>query len=267
MTMNKKLKILILSDLHLEFFVFYLLILDADVIVLAGDIGVGLKGYLWAETLLKITKAKILYVAGNHEFYGYDINNIRKTLRDLSTPPDASLLNEPQRLFFLDNDEVIIDGVRFLGCTLWTDFYLFGREKRQKCLEEARWLNDFRIIRTGNGDTFRPRDSMEFHEESLEWLTKRLDQPYDGKTVVITHHLPSGESVAERFKDDLLSACFASNLDYLFGKMDLWVHGHTHDSFDYVKNGTRVVCNPRGYCRYEGNQENRHFNPQLVVEI
>jgi calcineurin-like phosphoesterase family protein len=167
----------------------------------------------------------------------------------------------------LDNNEAIIDGVRFLGSTLWTDFKLFGELKRFECLTEARWLNDFRLINTGNGDVFSPRDSADLFEQSVEWLTRSLDKPFEGKTVVISHHLPSFVSVAERYKNDLLSACFSSNLDHLFGKMDLWIHGHTHDSCDYVKNGTRVVCNPRGYCRYPGTQENLQFNPKLVVEI
>ena len=74
------------------------------------------------------------------------------------------------------------------------------------------------------------------------------------------------QSVAPRFKADLVSACFASELDYLFGKMELWVHGHTHDNFDYEVNGTRVICNPRGYVTMNGT-ENFDFNPALVVEV
>jgi hypothetical protein len=73
-------------------------------------------------------------------------------------------------------------------------------------------------------------------------------------------------SVADRFKDDRLSACFASELQHLFGKMDLWIHGHTHDNIEYEVNGTRVVCNPRGYITYHGT-ENVNFNPSMVVEV
>lgn len=259
----------IFSDTHNGFTKFKSPVKDADVIVLAGDIDVGTRGLDYAKELLRETSSKVIYVPGNHEFYGSNIDTMRKQLR---LEYVAYLLNEQaegeiQRLYFLDNDEAIIDGVRFLGCTLWTDFKLFGESKRFECLTEARWLNDFRLINNGNGDVFSPRDSAVLFEQSVEWLTRKLDKPFVGKTVVITHHLPSFESVAERYKDDLLTACFASNLDHLFGKMDLWIHGHTHDSFDYVKNGTRVLCNPRGYCRSAGAQENRHFNPQLVVEI
>ena len=72
--------------------------------------------------------------------------------------------------------------------------------------------------------------------------------------------------MVDRFKDALLSACFASELDYLFGKMDLWVHGHTHDNLDYEVKDTRVICNPRGYVTYNC-RENFDFKPGLVIEI
>jgi predicted phosphodiesterase len=99
-------------------------------------------------------------------------------------------------------------------------------------------------------------------------LQDRLDEDFEGKTVVVTHHLPSIQSVSERYKDSDLSACFASNLDYLFGeKVDVWIHGHTHDSLDYTVCGTRVICNPRGYERYGSGPENYDFNPELTIEI
>jgi len=133
--------------------------------------------------------------------------------------------------------------------------------------EGQHFLNDFRVIHEGEKGHFSPSRSVELHKESLAWLQAKLDEPFtDGKTVVVSHHLPSKRSVAERFKKSLLSACFASELDHLFGKMDLWVHGHAHDNFDYIENGTRVVCNPKGYETYNGT-ENSQFNAGLVVEV
>lgn len=172
----------------------------------------------------------------------------------------------------LDNDEVIIDGpddsVRFLDLTMWTGFELGGADVKPWAMHEGqRGLNDFRVIHEGVEGHFSPQRSIELHKESLAWLEQKLAEPFDGKTVVVTHHMPSMLSVAERFKTDMLSACFASNLDRLFGKMDLWVHGHTHDSFDYVSSGTRVVCNPRGYQTYSGGPENFGLDPRLVMEI
>lgn len=254
-------KLHILSDLHLEFSRFDPIETDADVIVLAGDIWKGANGIRWARGQWE--NKPIIYVPGNHEFYHMERVSTLAEMRDAAREYGVHLL---------DNDEVIIDGpedsVRLLGATLWTDFELGGADAKPWAMHEGgRGLNDFRLINEGE-EIFSPQRSIELHRESLSWLDKMLAEPFaSGKTVVVTHHLPSILSVADRFKNDMLSACFASNLDHLFGKMDLWVHGHTHDTFDYVSNGTRVVCNPRGYQTYSGGPENFGFAPRLVVEI
>lgn len=225
-------------------------------IVLAGDIGKKASGIPWARQAFP--DKPIIYVPGNHEFYSADR---LETLVLMRTAADQC------NVHLLDNDEVVINGVRFLGSTLWTDFRLFGDDKKLAAMAAGKKvLNDFRVIKEEAGVRFSPARSIELHEQSLGWLTAKLDEPHDGKTVVVTHHLPSNQSVSERFRDGLLSACFASNLDHLFGKADLWIHGHTHDNFDYEVNGTRVICNPRGYVTYQG-QENFDFNPKLVVDI
>ena len=272
-------KLLVLSDLHLEFSDMQKPAAEADVVVLAGDIWQGDRGIYWARQTWPETE--IVYVAGNHEFYGKDCNDVLALLR---------IASKATGVHFLNNDEAIINGVRILGTTLWTDFKLFGEELKKICIIEGQCcLNDFRVIQNGEW-TFSPQDSIDLHFESIAWLTHKLigDQ-FDGKTVVVTHHLPSKLSVAARYMNSHLSACFASNLDHLFGNCDVWVHGHTHDSFDYHAfhpgkysynesvsaefagkfnlQGTRVVCNPRGYCRYKGGEENFNFNANLVVEI
>lgn len=262
--MTQFMKIHVLSDLHLEFSDYEVQVLDADVIILAGDINIGLKGLKWATKLLKKTRAHIIYLAGNHEFYRHEINDMRRKLKFYSTQIDD--IDIEQRLHFLDVDEVVIDGVRFLGATLWTDFNLFGESMQKECmLEGEQNLNDFKLIEIGEGK-FRASDSIELNSKSVTWLTEKLNTKFEGKTVVVTHHLPSKLSVSERYQDNLLSACFASNLEHLLGYSDLWIHGHTHDSFDYVKNGTRVVCNPRGYHQY-GSNENDAFDSECVIVI
>lgn len=249
-------KLHILSDLHNEFshFMPTAASKEADVIVLAGDIWKHDKGIYWARQAWP--DKKIIYVAGNHEFYGRNRKDVVSQLH---------IAAEKTGVHFLDDDEVVIDGVRFLGSTLWTDFELFG-DREGSMLEGMQSLNDFRVINEGDW-VFSPIDSVNLHNKSLAFLKIKLAEKFNGKTVVVTHHLPSKLSVAERFKSDALSACFASNLDRLFGKSELWLHGHTHDSFDYVSSGTRVVCNPRGYCRYEGGGENGSFDPGLILEI
>jgi predicted phosphodiesterase len=226
------------------------------VVVLAGDIWEKGKGIHWARATWPDTE--IVYVAGNHEFYHGERNEVLQTLR-----VTANEMN----VHFLDNDEVVIGGVRFLGATLWTDFNLFGDEKRDAAMSAGkRSLNDFEVIDNGSLQ-FSPEDAANLCSQSAEWINAKLNEDtYPGKTVVVTHHLPSMRSVASRYKKDMLSACFASNLDVLFGCSELWIHGHTHDSFDYTVNGTRIVCNPRGYV-FNRVLENSRFNPEFVVEI
>jgi hypothetical protein len=249
-------KIHILSDLHNEFSLFTPCKVIADVVVLAGDIDFSDTGIRWARQ--SWPDKQIIYVVGNHEYYRCEITNTRERLRQTA--------NELQ-VHLLDPGEVIIEGVRFLGCTLWTDFRLFGDDMQARCLAQAaQGLNDFRVISNGAG-AFSPQDSLEMHKKERAWLNAKLDETYEGKTVVVTHHLPSRKSVSARYQDDLLSACFASPVDHLFGKSLLWIHGHTHDSFDYIADGTRVLCNPRGYSRYNKAQENFDFVPGLVIEI
>jgi predicted phosphodiesterase len=248
-------KILVLSDLHLEFNPFYPAKDKVDVVVLAGDIWTGDQAIPWARKNWPDTP--IVYVAGNHEFYKRDRI---KTLADLKSSAEQYAIN------FLENEEVIISGVRFIGCTLWTDFLLFGEDKYLDCLRAANaGLNDFRLI-SQNNQRFSAEDAVKLHRESRGWLkTKLIFEPFNGDTVVVTHHCPSWNSVAVRYQNDLLSACFSSGLESLLGASKLWIHGHTHDSFDYVESGTRVICNPRGYQFVRA--ENERFIPNKIIDL
>ncbi len=246
----------ILSDLHIEMAAYRPPPVDCDVVALAGDIGNHVQGIEWGRSVW--SGREILYVPGNHEFYRLGrveaLRQMRIRARELG-------------VHLLDNDEVVIAGVRFLGCTLWTDFNLFGEELKRRAMAEGKsYLSDFRLIRE-RFRTFTPFRSAQLHKISRAWLAAKLQVSFPGKTVVVTHHLPSAHSVAERYQGSLTSACFASDLDDLMGASALWIHGHTHDSFDYVLHGTRVICNPRGYNRNPDRPENREFDPALVVEI
>lgn len=252
-------KLHILSDLHNEisYYVPDQASRQADVIVLGGDIGKHDQGICWAREQWK--HHEIIYVSGNHEYYGSRRKDVLAMQR---------IAAKKTGVHFLENDEVVIAGVRFIGCTLWTDFELFGESTKRWCMRDAQQgLNDFRVIHE-DGRHFSPMDSVVLHEASVAWIEKKLKrEAFDGKTVVVTHHLPSARSVAERYIDDPLSACFATNLDHLLGHSAIWIHGHTHDTFDYMVNGTRVLCNPRGCQLNNGNAENMDFNPSLIVEI
>lgn len=250
-------KIQIMSDLHLEYASFESTRTDADVIVLAGDISHGEKGVVWARKTW--TDKEIVFVPGNHEYYKSEIGIESAMMEQAASVHGVHVLNRA---------EVVIGGVRFLGTTLWTDFRLFGDDERPWAYGAAlNGLRDFQVIDYG-AQSFMPQDSAEINAEDVAWLEAKLKkESFDGSTVVVTHHLPSANSVAERHKNQLLTACFASNFDHLMGHSRLWVHGHTHDSFDYVIKGTRVISNPRGYCKAGHAPENPHFNPSLVVEV
>lgn len=246
-------KIHILSDLHTEFADFDIAQTDADVIVLAGDIGIGLGGLEWLHA--QDVQKPVIYVPGNHEYYQHD-------LRLLGAMRDCAAEN----IHLLDNDAIEIAGVRFLGSTLWTDFDYLGEADRYFALQSARQnMSDFDIIRN-NGKPFRPEDSIALHQQGCGWLKCMLEEPFSGKTVVVTHHAPSSGSVHPRYARNLLTPAFASRLEHMMdgGRIALWIHGHMHDAFDYEVYETRVICNPRGYVPHE-NQDG--FIPDLVVEI
>lgn len=245
-------KLQIMSDLHLEFGgEFSPSFNDTDVVILAGDIHIGNKGL---DFIKKINKP-VIYVVGNHEYYRHDITEINKQLSN----------HQQSNYYFLNNSSVEFEGVRVLGCTLWTDFCLYGEERQDESMNQADWqMNDYRQIKL-NGSELRPKDTLALHRESVRWLEKELQKPFEGHTVVVTHHSPSEKSVPERFKGSGLNPAFASNLEWLMRKgVDLYVHGHTHDSFDYLVGNTRVVCNPRGYVGYETNKD---FDDNLIIEV
>ncbi|MEP7064329.1 MAG: metallophosphoesterase [Betaproteobacteria bacterium] len=252
-------KLNILSDLHLGQQGLARPGNDADLVILAGDVARPGSAIEWASALSK----PVLYVPGNHEFYG---NSIAGTVEELRRRCEGTQVR------LLDNDEVVIDGVRFLGSTLWTDFMLLGAgEARDVSMREGqRFMRDFSRIRSGvdGNDVFTPADSAGLFERNARWLGERLAQPHAGPTVVVTHHAPSPQSIHARFAGSIINACFVSNAEYLLDgtRAGLWIHGHTHDSFDYVVNGTRVVCNPRGYAR-DGINENARFDPDFQVEV
>jgi predicted phosphodiesterase len=87
------------------------------------------------------------------------------------------------------------------------------------------------------------------HNETVEWLKQKLDAPFDGKTVVVTHHGPSLKCAHPQFGNNTIGSCFISDLDYLVKKADVWCFGHTHASLDTRVGKCRLVSNQRGYSR------------------
>jgi predicted phosphodiesterase len=252
-------KLNILSDLHVGYSAQETPLNDADVVVLAGDIAPPRQAAQWA---LRLTKP-VIYVLGNHEFYGSSLEAATAELKRLCAGTHVHVL---------DNDELVIEGVRFLGTTLWTDFRLFGdgAERAAATAQAHRLMRDFSRIRIDDATNalFTTADSAALFERNAKWLDRSLDTPHAGTTVVVTHHAPSRQSIHPRFAGSLLNACFASDAEHLAGadRAQWWIHGHTHDSFDYVVKGTRVICNPRGYAK-SGVNENTRFDLNLTIEV
>jgi len=169
--------------------------------------------------------------------------------------------------------------VRFLGSTLWTDFELYGSADLQRVFAESlKYVVDFRLIRKGNA-LLTPQDSVALHRAAIEFLQSRLDRAGAERIVVITHHAPHPNSVHQRFAGSPVNPAFVSDLTRLMGKPALWLHGHTHNSFDYTVRGTRVIANPMGYRTTLWDEpggatapahtvtENGRFDPALLIEI
>jgi len=281
-------KIRVLSDLHLE--------CDepdviphaaADLIVLAGDIHNHAQGLRWAAETFDGT-VPVVYVPGNHEYYDSEFGAMEAAMHDAAHSVD--------NVHFLNNAALIDPQGRWrvLGTTLWTDFDLYGESDDERSASIAaaqRAMLDYRgliqvawpnpagnphdaappapLQQRGAPRPFTPADSYAMHRHARAWLEQQLAQPFTGQTIVVTHHAPHRRSLAPRYANDLVSAGFVSDLPELVrAPVALWVHGHTHTAFDYVENGTRVVCNPRGYFDLRTRKlENELFAWDKVVEI
>ncbi|MBV1788229.1 metallophosphoesterase family protein [Marinobacterium sp. D7] len=249
----------ILSDLHIEHFRQGRSLPEAaaDVVILAGDIHSGSSGIEWAAR--QFPDQPVLYVPGNHEYYGYSMPALR-----------AELQAEAKRLGIrlLDNTSVVIDGVKFLGTTLWTDFALYADSADENAeLTYAKALAvmpDFSIIEQPEGLVFTPEESQRLHRVAIRWLEQALSVPFAGPKVVISHHAPLAACIPPRYQGDILSPAFASRLSQLMGRAALWIHGHVHEPVDLECRGTRIIANPGGY---PNEFDPPCFVPDLVVDL
>ncbi|MGZ8945663.1 MAG: metallophosphoesterase [Methylococcaceae bacterium] len=225
-----------------------------DVVVLAGDIGEGTNGLVYARN--RFANKEIVYVAGNHEYYE----------SDLSIVHDMRIKAKELGIHFLENDSVTINNVKFLGTTLWTDFnnyshaaiaeaarnmcdydlitckkWWLNKDNREKAFQQRNLDISCDVIPTA----FTPTVAYLLHREAMNWLDKELNKPHIGKTVIVTHHAPFLNL------NIINKHAYASNLEHFItenaDKIDLWCHGHIHQPVDYEMAGVRIVSNPRGY--------------------
>ncbi len=256
-------KIALYSDLHRELAAWESQlweppILDVDVVVLAGDIGSHTRGLLWATSTFD---QPVVYVAGNHEYYDAHLG----MLDEMQKPAW-----EQAGVHFLERRTYELDGVRFLGCTLWSGFDLHGADKADAYMTIARCdINDYWMIGAKGGKRLQPRDTQKLHRTAVRWLDEELSKPFDGKTVVVTHFAPHRNCVAPQHEDSTVSPYFVTDLSRLMEKhrIDVWCHGHTHTNTDFIaEGGCRVVSNQLGYHR-ERTQIETGFRNELVIEL
>ncbi|MDQ7247485.1 metallophosphoesterase family protein [Dongia sedimenti] len=264
----------VFSDLHLEFGPISLSPEVrsgrlADLVLLAGDIHTEHRGPRWAAETFEQPVAMIL---GNHEAYGGSLDP-----SIVAAWQEAAACSARRRhpIRAMERETWILqatDGtpVRIVAATLWTDFAIFGAARQADAMDHAhRAMNDFQMIGITDGGEQRllaPADCLRLHRESQAYIADELARPFDGVTIVMTHHAPSRRSVPESRSLDPITAAYASDLEALIEQTQpqLWVHGHIHASSNYVIGSTRVVCNPRGYYP---SQLNPAFDPALVVEV
>jgi len=269
-------KIALASDLHLEFKDIELFNTEcAEVLILAGDIMIAedlhkrpdepptvtspyesykdlghrdIMAMRFRDFLARVSKEfpHVIYVAGNHEFYQGKFVRSVQTLRDEC----AKFPN----VYFLERDMKEIGDITFVGGTLWTDC---NKGDPLTLYHLQGMMNDYRVIVNDEvGFTkLRPAHTAERHRQTLGYFKNVIDDRKDKKIVVVGHHTPSHQSIHPEYAHDhLMNGGYHSNLDEFImdrPQIQLWVHGHTHEVFDYVIGTTRVVCNPRGYAGYE----------------
>jgi predicted phosphodiesterase len=247
---------------------------DSDVMVVAGDlIPKAERGVRWL--LERVPDRPVIYVMGNHEFYGVDID------RTLEKAKEAAV---GTNIHVLQDETLRLGDVTFACCTLWTDFEIRGDPHRAMAVAAER-MNDFKKIRTGRYvERFRPPHALARHRRSRAFLETELRKERPGPLVIVTHHAPVPEMSDEpggSGEDPTLDPAFRSDLTALMvpapddgrGALrpaQVWIYGHTHESFDAVIGETRVLSNAKGYGPWlprERIWDNRNFDEKLVIEI
>lgn len=308
-------KIAICSDIHLEFADINLQNTEnADVLILGGDICVAADlgrpdphGFMEGARSNRIVDffkrcsfqfPHVIYIMGNHEHYHGDFGTSANKLKSML---ESNMLSN---VYLLDKESKVINGVTFIGGTLWTDM---NKEDEMTLLHIRGMMNDFRCVKNSNRmvhrkvplykkdangeyimekvgeinrmiedgykmkeeiSTFCPEDAVVDHKQMLGYIQTVIEGKFDQKFVVVGHHAPSRSSTHPRYAgEQLMNGGYSSSLDeYIMEhpQIKLWTHGHTHEDFDYMVGSTRVVCNPRGYDGYEERADRFQLK---VVEV
>jgi len=275
-------RINLMSDLHLEFA--DLTLPGGDVLILSGDLceAKNIKKELYNRDMVLLEHEQqdrrpdrwfrfleeecskyreVVYVMGNHEHYGFQF---QKTYAHI-----ASQL--PDNVHLLENQTYTVEDVTFVGATLWTDM---NKQDPLTMYHMQQAMNDYRQVTMFNEaksvyHRLTPERTVEDHYRSKNFIRETVENKFDQKFVVVTHHAPSKASVKPRYADDhLMNGAYSSDLsEFILANPQIkaWTHGHTHDLFDYMVGSTRIMCNPRGYKYYEERAE--EFDPSFGFDI
>jgi len=289
-------KLQLLSDLHLEQSPDFVPegAPGADVLVLAGDIGSYQRDSRLRDTDFGLARFSprlpgspwktVLYVPGNHEYDDLPFDETHVRLRDTC---------ERLGITWLEQAVVVLDGVRFVGATLWADFDAIARHPPSAAVLARHGIGETQLtwqmrqrekaFRAANyylatNTTYRDdrpllaEDMRELSLASQAWLRRTLAEPFEGITVAVTHFAPTLRSHDPRYGVTAGTAGFCNALDELLPFADVWLHGHLHCPHDYIVEGMRerapfrcrVVANPLGY---EDKGEQVAFDPRMVIEL
>ena len=281
-------RISVISDLHLDFA--DLTLPGGDVLILSGDIfeAKNLKKEMYNPKMVLLEHEQadqrpdryyrflleecskkyreVIYVMGNHEHYRFQFH---KTYEHIKS-------QLPNNVHLLEKESLVLDGVLFLGATLWTDM---NRQDALTMYHMQGAMNDYRQItmlneRTGDYHRLQPERTVQEHLRTIEYFTTALAENRQREggalpVVVVTHHSPSKLSTKPKYqKDVLMNGAYSSDLSEFIldhPEIRVWTHGHTHDTFDYMVGSTRVICNPRGYKYYEERAD--EFDPTIGFDI
>ena len=253
------LRLQVMSDLHFDSAPCTMphAVPGVDAVVVAGDTCSGAeKAFAYLRAAFP-APLPLIVVLGNREFHGRAVVNESRRARSIARDYQITLL---------DDGTAVVGGVRFVGGTLWTDYRLYGEDRQVAAVAADAGRGDFARIAMMDRPrrAFTPLDAVARHEASSAYIARRLADPFDGPTVVVTHHAPSARSLDPSMFGGLRDASYASRLDRVIigGAPALWLHGHVHSPSDYGLCRTRVVCNPKG-----PGSGNPTFDPSLVLEI
>lgn len=278
-------KILPLSDLHLEF--------DEDVpknakykpsnkernvLVLAGDIHTGTKAEKFIKQQLRYSD--IVYVLGNHEYYNNNFETLLNEWKEKEVEINEFSKQKGfnHKLYVLQNSSIVIGNTKFIGFTMWTSL---NSENEALYHIVDKKMNDYACITDNEGFTISPNRTIASFYQSKIYLKEELSKSFDGSVVVVSHHAPHEKSIADGFNGDILNGAYYEDMSEFMindNAPNLWIHGHVHNSFDYIVGNTRVVSNPRGYNQkhYYASlmtdkevytHDNADFNKSLIIEL